>query len=107
KSPECVHAVLAFAEKRDAHIAQLLKLAEGSAGLEIDYESLHLADREAFTGFIQRLAEQLHRRGQWLSVAVEPKTSDALKDKAGAIDWQAIGRYADEVKVMAYLYHSS
>lgn len=36
---------------------------------------------------------------------VQPKTDDRIRDGGGALDWSAIGRYADCVKIMAYYYH--
>jgi len=105
KNPDCIHTILSSREKRSAHIEQLLQLSADTDGIEIDYESLYLKDRDAFSFFIRDLADKLHQRGQWLSVDVEPKTADVLKDREGAMDWKALGQYADNVKVMAYLYH--
>jgi len=99
KDPLCVHNALATPESRAAHIGQLLELARGLDGVDIDYERVDAADRAAFSAFIDALAQALHKRGQWLSVVLEPKTE-------GGIDWMAVSRAADQVKVMAYLYHS-
>jgi spore germination protein YaaH len=78
----------------------------GYAGIDIDYEDLHAADRQAFTSFITRLAAALHARGKVLSVAVFAKTSNAGTDPRNlAQDYAAIGRVADQVRLMGYDYH--
>ncbi len=105
KDPDIIHEILSSPEKRGIHVQQLLKLSEGADGIEIDYEALKLKDRDAFTKFIAELADRLHQSSKTLTVVVEPKTKDVLKDKEGAIDWKAVAEHADGVKVMAYLYH--
>jgi spore germination protein YaaH len=83
-----------------------LVLAHRYAGIDIDYENLRTADRHAFTVFITDLAAALHAHGKTLSVAVFAKTSNAGYGQANlAQDYAAIGRAADQVRVMAYNYH--
>ncbi|MGA2824660.1 MAG: glycosyl hydrolase family 18 protein [Streptosporangiaceae bacterium] len=90
------------------HIAAIVSLAdrENYAGIDIDYEGLHAGDRQAFSMFITRLAAALHAHGKILSVAVFAKTSDAgYGGQNFAQDYAAIGRAADQVRLMAYDYH--
>lgn len=76
------------------------------AGIDLDYENLHAGDRQAFTTFVTRLAAALHARGKVLSVAVFAKTTNAGTDPRNlAQDYAAIGRAADQVRLMAYDYH--
>jgi spore germination protein YaaH len=76
------------------------------AGIDLDYENLHAGDRQAFTTFVTRLAGALHARGKVLSVAVFAKTTNAGTDPRNlAQDYAAIGRAADQVRLMAYDYH--
>lgn len=106
KDHKCVaHWISTPGRMRD-HIEDLVRLSDGFDGIEIDYESMRLENRTDFSAFISLLAGALHARGKTLSVVVEPKTSDVLKHKAGAIDWKAVGAAADGVKVMAYLFHA-
>jgi spore germination protein len=78
----------------------------GYAGIDIDYENLHAADRQAFTGFVTKLARALHAHGKVLSVAVFAKTSNAGTDPRNlAQDYAALGRAAEQVRLMAYDYH--
>ncbi len=108
KDAAVVHTLLGTPAARASHIQDLLTLVTDADGLDIDYERLDPADREAFSAFIQELASALHERKKWLSVVVQPRTSEtSVKDRSGAgvIDWEAVASAADEVKVMAYLYH--
>jgi spore germination protein YaaH len=83
-----------------------LAVRQDYAGIDIDYENLHAADRAAFTAFVTRLGAALHARGKVLSVAVFAKTTDAGTAPFNvAQDYAAIGRAADQVRLMAYDYH--
>ena len=76
------------------------------AGVDLDFEGLHAADRQAFSTFVTDLATALHARGKILSVAVFAKTTDAgYGGQNVAQDYAAIGRAADQVRLMAYDYH--
>jgi spore germination protein len=76
------------------------------AGVDLDFEGLHAADRQAFSTFVTDLAAALHARGKILSVAVFAKTTDAgYGGQNVAQDYAAIGRAADQVRLMAYDYH--
>ena len=59
-------ALCQSADRRDHGLVQ----RQGYAGIDIDYEELHPADRQAFTHFVSQLADALHARGKVLSVAV-------------------------------------
>lgn len=76
------------------------------AGVDIDFEGMHAADRQAFSTFITDLAAALHARGKILSVAVFAKTTDVgYGGQNVAQDYAAIGRAADQVRLMTYDYH--
>jgi spore germination protein len=93
---------------RRRQVAQIvaLVLAHRYAGIDIDYENLRAADRGAFSTFITGLAAALHAQGRTLSVAVFAKTSNAGYGEANvAQDYAALGRAADQVRIMAYNYH--
>jgi len=90
------------------HVAAIVALVQRHhyAGIDIDYEDLRAGDRLVFSGFIAQLAHALHARGKVLSVAVFAKTSNAGTDQRNlAQDYAAIGRAADQVRLMAYDYH--
>lgn len=90
------------------HVAAIAALVQQQhyAGIDIDYENLQASDRQAFTDFVTRLAVALHAKGKILSVAVFAKTSNAGDDPRDfAQNYRAIGRAADEVRLMAYDFH--
>jgi spore germination protein len=94
-----------LARAQVAAIAQLVR-QQGFAGIDIDYEELHGTDRAAFSSFITSLGAALHAEGKILSVAVFAKTTDAGYDQRNvAQGYAAIGRAADQVRLMAYDYH--
>ena len=91
-----------------AHVTAIVALVQRNqyAGIDLDYENLHAADRQAFSTFVTRLAHALHAKGKVLSVAVFAKTTNAGTDPRNvAQDYAAIGRAADQVRLMAYDYH--
>jgi spore germination protein len=102
-----VQAVLRDPELRSAHVDELVELAitEGYDGIDVDYEHLEAADREAFTDFLTDLANRLQAEDKVLTVALHAKTSDeGYAERNEAQDYQAIGRVADQVRVMTYDY---
>ena len=89
-------------------VAQIVALAGAHdyAGIDLDYEDLQAGDRQAFTAFVTRLASALHARGKVLSVALFAKTTNAgYAPRNVAQDYAAIGRVADQVRLMTYDYH--
>lgn len=106
--PALVQRVLHDPALRDRHVASLLSLAreEDLAGIDVDYEELTAADRDAFSAFLLQLGEGLRADGRVLAVDVFAKDSDAGYDQRNlAQDYAAIGRAADQVRVMAYDWH--
>ncbi|MEZ4767988.1 MAG: glycosyl hydrolase family 18 protein [Caldilineales bacterium] len=95
--------------RRARHIADILALVSdnGYDGIDIDYESLNPADRDAFSLFIEELAAALHAEGKLLSIAVHAKTDDAgAWSGAAAQDWTRLGAAVDAFKIMTYDYHN-
>jgi spore germination protein len=89
-------------------IADIVALADSNhyAGIDLDYEDLHIGDRQAFTTFVTDLASALHAKGKVLSVALFAKTTDAgYAPRNVAQDYAAIGKVADQVRLMTYDYH--
>jgi spore germination protein len=90
------------------HVREIVDLVkrEDFAGIDIDYENLRAGDRKAFTTFVTDLGNALHAEGKTLSVALFAKTTDAGYDERNAAqDYAAIGRVADQVRLMAYDFH--
>jgi spore germination protein len=81
---------------------------EHYAGIDIDYEQLKPADRQAFTNYITELAAALHAHGKVLSVAVfaqlaNPKDNNQAED--GFQDYAALGKVADQIRIEGYNLH--
>jgi spore germination protein YaaH len=105
-----VAAMLHDQARMRSHIADIVGIVqrERFAGIDIDYEDLRATDRDAFSDFVQQLATALHADNKTLSVAVFAKTDDAGSDPRNvAQDYAAIGRAADQVRLMGYDYHWS
>jgi len=104
-APDVVQRVLHDPGLRDRHVVALvdLVLREGFAGVDVDYEELAGADRDAFSSFLARLGPALHAHGRLLAVDVFAAEDDAGYDERNrAQDLAAIGRSADQVRLMAY-----
>lgn len=96
--------------RRSQHVRDIVDLVrrEGFAGVDIDYENLRAVDREPFSAFVAELADKLHAERKTLSVALFAKTTDEGDDERNrAQDYAAIGRAADEVRLMGYDFHWS
>lgn len=71
-------------------------------GINVDFENLNPADRQAFTTFIGELANALHPLGAKLSVDVPPDLSSEWSDP---FDYEALGQKADYIVLMGYEEH--
>lgn len=100
-----ISALVHDPEVRDRLIENLLILMEekGYKGLDIDFEYILRADRDAFTEFVRTCAERMHAAGNRMTVALAPKTS---ADQPGLLyegkDYRALGEAADGVLLMTY-----
>ena len=102
-----VSRIITDPQLRAFNISNLVDLAVGRGydGIDLDYESLRERDRAAFTIFVQNLAAALHAKGKLLTVNVYAKTAEpGTWDGPRAQDWFAIGRAADQVRIMTYEY---
>ena len=90
---------------KDTLIRNMLQLMQtkGYQGVDIDFEYILASDRDAFTAFVQQVAETMRANGYHTSVALAPKTS---ADQTGLLyegkDYRAIGDAADHVLLMTY-----
>ncbi len=107
-TPEGVEAAMATPEAMKTHIDAMVSIAvqDGVDGIDLDYESLMAKDREAFSVFVQKLADALHAKKLGLVMAVHAKESEPGNwDGAQAQDFAVIGKAADFVRVMTYDFH--
>jgi spore germination protein len=106
--PAVVRRLLADPKLRRSHREAVVSfvLDQGLDGVQLDYENLTESDRTGFSALVTDLAQDLHRHGRLLSVAVHPKIEDRGYDARNlAQDYAEVGRWADEVVVMAYDWH--
>jgi len=111
-------ALLADGEARARVVASLVELCgrNGYAGIQIDFENLATADRNAFTRFYREVATALHGGGYLVSVAVVHRPDDLAGTSAyhewlfeswrGGYDLGALAEAGDFVSVMTYSQHT-
>lgn len=105
---DVAHYTLSDPYKRWALVMNIFYLLKenGFDGVEIDLEDLYPQDSQLFNQFLAELSAQLKPAGYYLSVALPTKFSDDPVGWGGAYDYRTIGRYADQVVIMAYDEHS-
>lgn len=100
-----IHSVVNSEEYKANLIQNLLEVMaeKGYQGVDIDFEYILAEDRDAFTVFVQDVAETMRENGYHTSVALAPKTSS---DQRGLLyegkDYRALGEAADHVLLMTY-----
>jgi len=78
-------------------------------GIDIDYESIYLDDKNKFLDFLKNLAEVLDTKDKFLSVTVLAKWGDDIQytfaPQTHAVeDYREISEIVDELRIMAYDY---
>jgi len=108
KDADIVHRVLADAELRARHRAEIVSLAKTLRvdGVDLDYENLPARERGAFTTFARELAADLREAGLLSSITVQPKSGESGSRGPGAMDWPALCGVADRLQVMLYNEHN-
>ncbi len=93
---------LAYRENLIQNLLQIMG-EKGYRGIDIDFEYILAADRDAFTEFVSVVAQTMRGSGYQTSVALAPKTS---ADQKGLLyegkDYGALGAVADFVLLMTY-----
>jgi spore germination protein YaaH len=75
----------------------------GYDGINIDFEAVAAADRNALTSFMTELSARLHAMGKLVSQAVSAKIKDVLNHpRSTAFDYAALSQQVDWVFVMAW-----
>lgn len=108
-SSAVARAVLATPESRRRAAEQILAAAKtyGLAGIDLDLENLPADLRPNYTAFVQELSTLLKQAQLGFTISIPAKTyDDTTSNWGGAFDYQALGRYADQVAIMAYDEHT-
>ena len=78
------------------------------AGVDVDWEAVKGSRRDAFSTFVEELADRLHADDRLIAVDVYPKLSEPGGwDGPRAQDWARLGRSVDQFRVMTYNYSGS
>lgn len=109
-SPSAIYKVLSSTKLRASHVQQIVTMVTsyGFDGVDIDYENKTANTSSAFSTFLKQLATALHAKNKTLICSIEPRTPLSSrfvtipKTVLYANDYTVIGRYCDEVKIMAY-----
>ncbi len=98
-----------------ANLADLCR-TERLDGIQLDFENIHVSDRDAFTAFVREATDSVHRAGCQLSAAVVPRTSDERGTRPyhqwmydywrGAFDYKALADTLDFISYMTYAQHA-
>ncbi len=103
-------AILVTPESRRRHadaVAAWCK-AHDVAGVDVDWEAVKGSRRDAFSAFVEELAQRLHRDDRLIAVDVYPKLEEPGGwDGPRAQDWARLGRAVDQFRVMTYNYSGS
>ncbi|HUJ26081.1 MAG TPA: glycosyl hydrolase family 18 protein [Myxococcales bacterium] len=89
---------LASSSMRAKAVSQLTALASGIEGLDLDFEFVPTASRDAFTSFVQQLHAAM-QPGQELTLAMPANTS------LGGYDDAALAASCERLLLMEYDYH--
>jgi len=102
---ELINYLLVNPDVQDVYINNIINtmIEKGYQGVDVDFEYIDPANREAFVDFLRKLTEKLHQYGYTVNVDVAPKTTG---EEAGILyeahDYQAIGEVVDTVFLMTY-----
>lgn len=105
-----IDVTLSHKKARKVHIGDIVSLAmiAPNDGIDINYENKKAETKTAFSVFLKELSAALHKKKKTLACDIEARTPLASrfmivpKDIAYANDHALIGRYCDEVRIMAY-----
>ncbi len=107
-------AILANPVQRAAHVAALVNLvmANGYAGLDLDYEKFGFADgsrtwattRPSWVQFVSQLSAALHARARLLTVSVPPTYNGTRAPGSGywVYDYAGMAPWIDRLRILAY-----
>ena len=104
-SSELANLVLNRPDLQEKLIGQVLTVlgAKGYAGLDVDFEFVDPANRQAYIDFIRTVTERLNAEGYLVVTALAPKTSP---NQPGLLyeahDYEGIGEASNAVLLMTY-----
>lgn len=111
---EIVHEMLSSPEKRTTHINTIVDTVVNGKydGIDLDYESVYLEDKELFFSFLETLSTQLKEKRKKLVFTSVAKWGDIsviytfLPQTRATFDYKRLSTIADEFRIMTYDYTS-
>jgi spore germination protein YaaH len=113
-----LHHIVTDTVARTASARSMAELCrrEQVDGIQLDFENLHVDDRDAFTAFAREVADSVKRAGCGISAAVVPRPSDDRGTRPyhhylydywrGAFDYKALADTLDFISYMTYAQHT-
>jgi len=106
---ELFSKVLQNSENFNRHISSIIEATKLYDGIDLDYESTKLSDKEQYFEMLSQLSKAFNPIGKKLIVTVLAKWGDnilypSFPETREVQDWQRIGQYSDEIRIMAYDY---
>jgi spore germination protein len=105
--------ILEDANRTQQHINSIVNVVNryNYDGIDLDYESLSLENKQQFLNFVKNLSSELRKNDKLLSITVLPKWGEhvnytSLAGTRKTQDWEYIGLYADQVRIMTYDFTS-
>lgn len=101
---DLLHRVLSEPALRSACINDIAATIEkfNFDGVNMDFEMIHLQDRDGYSEFMRLLQKRLKTMGKLTTIAVPAKFSDTVNSWNGQFDYEKLGQYSDIVMVMTY-----
>lgn len=101
--PNISYLALTDLDVQEKQIANLLQTVKDQHfdGIDIDYEGLGAENRDLFTNFVRTLTTAFHNEKKLVAVTVEARIGNKVP-----LDWRNLGLIADQLRIMAYDYHS-
>ncbi|MGQ0562912.1 MAG: glycosyl hydrolase family 18 protein [Gemmatimonadota bacterium] len=115
---DLLHQLLSNPAARARTIASMVELSRrhGYWGMQIDFENVHIDDRDALTSFYREAADALHAAGKIISIAVVHRPDELagvqqyhawmMADWRGGYDLKALADAGDFISVMTYSQHT-
>lgn len=108
---DLLSSILETEEKIELHISEIMNqvISNDYDGIDIDYESIYLKDKEAFFFFLEELSLELAKSDKKFSFTVLPKWGDqvfynSLPQTRMVQDYKRIADLTDEFRIMSYEY---
>lgn len=116
-NPDVAHSILNNPAAQQRAIEALLKLCQQKKyyGIQLDFEHIPVLDKDAYSNFVVKLADRLHKIDCKFSLAIIPRSDDRPKSQrlleyymtwSGAYDHKVLAAASDFIVLMTYEQHN-